>query len=462
MTGSGTLLDPYVIYNVDDLKAIELGTFDPTAYYIVNNDIDCAGVPVSMDFGGHFDGKGFSIYNLTSPLFNDIWNWAGISPVVQNLHVSGSIITGHDLDVGGFVIGVYDDAQIINCSADVDITSVGACTTYAGNTIGGFAATTGGTCILRNCHASGNIIAEGAGTYGGFLGYSCEDETFEDCYAEGSITVSITNEGHPFEIGGFVGFSCWNEHYTNCYATGNVSGVLSGVCRDFTIGGFLAFSCCNEHFSKCYATGNVSTTNNGTLQFSPESGGFAGFLCSDELYEMCYATGDVTVVDAHVNTNYDTPSGGFVGMWWGDDAITRNCYSRGDVSATGDGLYVGGFAGWAYRSQNYTGKIENCYSTGHVSSVGAGNIENGFTGDHASPTNVPDVIGCFWDTQTSGQAASALGAGKTTAQMKTKATFTAAGWDFVTIWDIDGVTNDGYPFFLISLGIARSMVLNIF
>lgn len=40
-------------------------------------------------------------------------------------------------------------------------------------------------------------------------------------------------------------------------------------------------------------------------------------------------------------------------------------------------------------------------------------------------------IGCFWDTQTSGQATSDGGEGKTTAEMQTASTFLQAGWDFV-------------------------------
>jgi len=56
------------------------------------------------------------------------------------------------------------------------------------------------------------------------------------------------------------------------------------------------------------------------------------------------------------------------------------------------------------------------------------------------------VVGdCFWDIQTSGQAASAGGTGKTTAEMQTASTFLDAGWDFVDetangmedIWWID-------------------------
>ena len=42
-----------------------------------------------------------------------------------------------------------------------------------------------------------------------------------------------------------------------------------------------------------------------------------------------------------------------------------------------------------------------------------------------------NVTACFWDTQTSGQATSAGGTGKTTAEMQTAKTFLDAGWDFV-------------------------------
>ena len=31
--------------------------------------------------------------------------------------------------------------------------------------------------------------------------------------------------------------------------------------------------------------------------------------------------------------------------------------------------------------------------------------------------------------------------------MKDRDTFTDAGWDFIIIWAINGITNDGYPFF---------------
>jgi hypothetical protein len=92
------------------------------------------------------------------------------------------------------------------------------------------------------------------------------------------------------------------------------------------------------------------------------------------------------------------------------------------------------------------GAMCNCYSTGAVI---AGENAGGLVGrgvyfsfpESASAT----VTSSFWDTQASGQATSAGGTGKTTAEMQTAKTFLDAGWDFVgettngteDIWWID-------------------------
>jgi hypothetical protein len=60
--------------------------------------------------------------------------------------------------------------------------------------------------------------------------------------------------------------------------------------------------------------------------------------------------------------------------------------------------------------------------------------------------NNSSVNNSFWDTETSGQATSAGGTGKTTAEMQTESTFTDAGWDFTTVWDIEDYFGINYPF----------------
>jgi len=113
--------------------------------------------------------------------------------------------------------------------------------------------------------------------------------------------------------------------------------------------------------------------------------------------------------------------------------------------------YVGGLVGWNGLSlvtpPDAPGTILNCYSTGTVS----GNIlTGGLVGHH----DAGDISGSFWDIQTSGQAESSGGTGKTTAEMQTAGTFLEAGWDFMDetengtedIWNICEGTN--YPRFV--------------
>jgi hypothetical protein len=65
-----------------------------------------------------------------------------------------------------------------------------------------------------------------------------------------------------------------------------------------------------------------------------------------------------------------------------------------------------------------------CYGSGGVS--GTGENVGGLVGLGAAK----NVTLSSWDIRTSGQAASAGGTGKTTAEMQTAKTFLDAGWDF--------------------------------
>lgn len=119
---------------------------------------------------------------------------------------------------------------------------------------------------------------------------------------------------------------------------------------------------------------------------------------------QCYATGDLKL----------PATGGYIGgfVFRNFGAIT-NCYSR--CSVTGQGTsWIAGFC------LSNTGELINCYSTGLVS---GGTFEYGFDAGGGTVTN------CFFDTETSGQSNGGDATGKTTAQMKTRATFADAGWD---------------------------------
>ena len=135
-------------------------------------------------------------------------------------------------------------------------------------------------------------------------------------------------------------------------------------------------------------------------------------------------------------TGWET--GGLVG--YNDENAIINCYSTASVSGN---HCVGGLVG--ENDWDEYPRIIYCYSTGSVTGTGlwVGGLVG--AGDHLA------VHASFWDVNTSGQATSDGGTPKTTAEMKTRSTFTDAWWDFVgetangiyDIWDICEGTN--YP-----------------
>lgn len=146
-------------------------------------------------------------------------------------------------------------------------------------------------------------------------------------------------------------------------------------------------------------------------------GNLVGWIRSSTI-SQCYATGSATGSDDYI--------GGLMGVL--QACTMNNSYSR--ASVTGD-RYIGGLVGYSYSSE----AITNSYSTGAVT----GNTDVGGLLGYSEGT----ITNCFWDTQTSGQATSDGGTGKTTALMKTYATFDDASWDIGTTTTD---RNDGYPF----------------
>jgi hypothetical protein len=141
----------------------------------------------------------------------------------------------------------------------------------------------------------------------------------------------------------------------------------------------------------------------------------------------CYSTGNVAG---------DTQVGGLVGI---NEGTVRNSYSTAAVISR---EAVGGLVGWN------GGTVSNSYSTGSVT----GNLSvGGLVGRNDEGT----VANSFWDTESSGQATSDGGTGKTTAEMQDITTFSGTTWDIVAvanpgirntsyIWNI--VDDETYPF----------------
>ncbi len=181
--------------------------------------------------------------------------------------------------------------------------------------------------------------------------------------------------------------------------------------------------------------------------------GLAAYIQNSSIY-YSYSTGSVNGTDAWVgglvgyhqlstiSYSYSAVSvtgaekvGGLVGG--SASSIIFNCYSRGDVVSSID--YAGGLVGFCDNSD-----IQYSYSRGSVS----GNAPIGGLVGHTSGT-VADIDN-YWDTETSGQATSAMGQGRTTEEMTYPHTSnTYVNWDFENVWtpDVTSGENDGYPYF---------------
>ncbi len=159
----------------------------------------------------------------------------------------------------------------------------------------------------------------------------------------------------------------------------------------------------------------------------------------------CSSTGSVTGNDyvgglvgndqGYVSNSWSSASvfghdyvGGLIGI--GNSSSENNSYARGNVTGND---YVGGFAG------NKQGATWNDnYSTGLVTGVGS-NV-GGFVGNNNYIIN-----DSYYDSITSGRGDAGNGDPETTTWLKTQSNYPLS-WNFTTIWNMDGITNDGYPF----------------
>jgi hypothetical protein len=243
-----------------------------------------------------------------------------------------------------------------------------------------------------------NVDGGTSSTIGALVGNLRYGAIVTNCYVDGGSVNGRTN------IGGLVGkIYPTGGTISNCYATCNVTNLWSSV------GGLLGRIEAGT-VTNCYATGTVTSSGSSN---SGIAGGLVGGNYGGTI-ENSYAMGSVTEGgDGSLGS-----SGGLLGLnsdFYGV-SIIKNCYAMGNVSGT---TGVGGLVG-----DNSSGtSVINCYSTGSASGTSS---VGGLIG-----TNTGTDTDSFWDTETSGQATSAGGTGKTTAEMKDASTFLTDGWDFL-------------------------------
>lgn len=445
LTGSGTSEEPYQITSCADFMDIN---DDLDAYYELTTDIDCTldgnsiMVATSTDFTGNFDGGGYEITIELTP--DDNTSVVGLfaetgDATISNLTLSGSIV-GTNISSVGMLVGRAQETTFNNITVDVDLTFDFDEELGAGDGVGGLIGV-GYEVILEDVAASGTINATSSDEVGGVIGTI-------GCVSEITDSSSAVNVIGDEDVGGFLGFDgCegYGSIVTDSYATGNVTG-------SETVGGF-AGEVYYVTYDNVYATGDVTATEESYV------GGLIGYIESDggnqrKIFQS-YATGNVigiydvgglighaeeiTISQSYATGNVtgDENVGGLIGHL-DDDSTVRDSYARGDV----DGEYdVGGFFG---NSEDDV-QITTSYS---ANAVDADDDFGGFGGGNDEDLTTYGTL--FWDSELAPiedacYDDSNCATGKTTAEMKTASTFTAAEWNFDDIWQINPGINDGYP-----------------
>jgi hypothetical protein len=395
--GTGEPNAPYGIARPEELNSIGHNPRLMRCHFKVIADLDLAGLhfyPIGdydYPYGGVFDGNGHTVSHpaIKGESYAGLFGVLGSDAEVKDLGVVDVNITGSSSFAGGLVGG--NNGRVTQCYSTGAVSSTGQ---YS--PVGGLVGDNCGT--VTGCYSTGTV--SGTGAVGGLVGYN-DGGALTDCYSTG--VVSGTSG-----VGGLVGYNDYGI-VTQCYSTDTVTGTFSEV------GGLVGYS---EYgiVTDCYSTGVVSGTSG--------VGGLVGYNYYEGVVTQCFSTSVVSGTSG---------VGGLVGC--NDRSTVTQCYSTGAVSGKD---FVAGLVG-----SNYGG-VTQCYSSGMVSgSSGVG----GLVGHNLWGT----ITASFWDTQTSGQAKSAGGTGKTTAEMQKAKTFLDAGWDFVgetkngtaDIWWI--LEGKGYP-----------------
>jgi hypothetical protein len=420
----------YVINSVSDFKQLLAFGQNATLTFRLTNDLDLGNEPnfYIPYLAGEFDGNGHKIFDLSlsydsvSPL--GLFGYLAAGGKVTDVGLENINITGYSA-VGGLVGGTQE-GTLGHCYATGTVT---------GNDVVGGLVGDSNFGLLSDSYSTANVT--GYSVVGGLIGGN--HGTVDRSYSTGRVTGNS-------DVGGLVGSNL--RDVSNSYATGRVTG-------DDHVGGLVGLNLGLATVSNSYCTGSVigneyvgglvGYNSYGAVSSSYSTGSVSGRTCvgglvgcsegGESKVEVSYSTATV-VGNEHV--------GGLVG-WGLDGAIIYWSYSTGSVAGT---KWVGGLVGNLGSSDYLRGcSVEACYSTGSV--TGSKNV-GGLVGELKNQA----TVGGFWDTQSSGQATSAGGTGKTTAEMKNIATFTEAGWNIIAvgldetdpvhIWNIvNGIT---YPF----------------
>ena len=344
-------------------------------------------------FNGTFDGAGFIVSGVNVPESSELFEeYRGLfclicaDGTVKNLGITASYIRG-SFSVGGLAGG--NIGTIINSYFTGTVNG-------RANVIGGLVGENSGDIsnsysisIVSGADIVGGLAGNNGGKKYGIEGYSQKygiefSGTIDSSYFIGTVT------GNRW-VGGLVG--------------SNGSGTI------------------NSSFS----TGHVTAEQGGCVGGLAGSNGSNGSMEAGTINNS-YSTSTVT---GAYDGGLIPGIGGLVGLNSEGSSVIKNSYSTGAVTVTGECI------------DDFGKTRKDCYFGGLV---GANGYSRTSFGSKTVTEPAGKILGSYYDTQTSGQEDKDKGIGKTTAQMKQKATF--VDWDFDEVWGINDRINNGYPYLL--------------
>lgn len=291
-----------------------LAATDPNVRYVLKNDIDMIGYEThqSLEFGGAFDGRGFTIKNFNytpMELVKDkaVGFWSVNNGIIENVVFEAANV-GIYSEAGSAGIVVGTNEGIVR-----NVTVKGKLTAEQTNYVGGICGVNNGT--VESCTSEATV--SGKQSTGGIVGSSVS--AINGSTNTGSVTGTV-------EVGGIVG-----KIMEACSVYGNQNrGEVNGTSR---VGGVIGFAAEGKivQINSCHNYGKVNAVK--------EVGGVLG-------------VGDSAVVFACRNEGVIVARSNYVGGIGGKVYSVRRCENKGTVSAEGKDIggsldiYLGGVAGY--------------------------------------------------------------------------------------------------------------------
>jgi hypothetical protein len=383
--GTGEPNDPYQIATAEQFISIGLDGGYQNKHYILIEDID---LDPNLPDGRIFTNALIAEDQSDSPDIGHYTPFLGVldgqDHTIANLHIEAR--HGYSAGLFGSLEGRVKDLHL----TDVVI---------SGSPCGAIAGINGG--MIIRCSVTGQV--SGSEDVGGLVGSGSLESSLVECQAN----VQVTGDEN---IGGMVGRNA--GILIRCEAQAEVNGQQN-------VGGLVGVNS-RGRIIESRATGIVT------------GGDIVGGLIGESRQTFVLRSSAICDVTT------DKIAGGLTGQanWWSLSCLFADCYFQGSIA----GSTIGGLVGETADIQ-----VLNCYAACEFfppGTEGEDPVIGGLFGETSIPEWAPTTEKTFWDTDSSGIAASIgshslkLGTGLTTEQMRDEEVFRSAGWDFNHTWTI--------------------------